>query len=417
MDELIWFTNLMSNDEVVIMKKKILISSFDLAIGGVERSLIGLLQHLDYTKYEIDLLLFKHEGEFLSFLPEGPNLLNEIPQYTTFRKSIKEIIKEGYYQIGITRLMGKTLSVLQGRLKGIDEPGYLNIQYGWEMVTPFLPKLHKEYDVAIGFLWPHHFIGEKVNARKKIGWVHTDYSNIYLNKKAESRMWNKLDKVVAVSEECSSTFLKVFPSLKERTTVIENILSAQMVREQANFGIPKEIESNSDHTILVTVGRLSHAKGIDRAIRACKKLVNLGYSIKWYVIGYGALEEELTRLIYDLELQEHFFLLGKKVNPYPYIKTADIYVQPSRYEGKAVTIREAQILGKPVLITNFPTAKSQAKDGYDAMIVDSNVEGIVKGIKRFIDDEQYKNNIINNIKNTSYGNENEIEKLYQLIDS
>lgn len=399
------------------MKKNILISSFDLAIGGVERSLIGLLQHIDYTKYEVDLLLFKHEGEFLSFLPAGPNLLNEIPQYTTFRKSIKEIIKEGHYQIGFTRLLAKSFSSIQGKLKKIDEPGYLNIQYGWELTTPFLQELHKEYDVAIGFLWPHHFIGEKVNARKKVGWVHTDYSNIYINKKAENRMWNKLDHVVAVSEECSATFLSKYPSMNEKTTVIENILSPKMVKEQASIEEPKEIERCNNRTIIVTVGRLSHAKGIDRAIRACKDLVNQGYSIQWYVVGYGPLEEELSMLIYDLGLQNHFFLLGKKVNPYPYMRATDIYVQPSRYEGKAVTIREAQILEKPVVITNFPTAKSQAKDGYDALIVDSNVEGIVEGIKRLIDNEQLRKNIIKNIMNTSYGNENEIEKLYQLIES
>jgi glycosyltransferase involved in cell wall biosynthesis len=129
------------------------------------------------------------------------------------------------------------------------------------------------------------------------------------------------------------------------------------------------------------------------------------------------LEEELSLLIQELGLQNHFFLLGKKVNPYPYIRATDIYVQPSRYEGKAVTIREAQILEKPVVITNFPTAKSQAKDGYDALIVDSDVKGIVEGIKRLIDSEQCRNNIIKNIKNTCYGNESEIEKLYQLIES
>ena len=70
------------------MKKKILIASFDLAIGGVERSLIGLLNQMDYEKYEVDLMLFKHEGEFFPFIPDGPNLLPEIPSYTTFRKSI-----------------------------------------------------------------------------------------------------------------------------------------------------------------------------------------------------------------------------------------------------------------------------------------------------------------------------------------
>ena len=127
-------------------------------------------------------------------------------------------------------------------MKSIDEPGYLTIQYGWEMSNPFLPKLNKEYDVAIGFLWPHHFIGEKVKAKKRIGWIHTDYSNIYVNKKMENRMWNKLDNIVAVSEECSKTFLNVFPEFKDKTTVIENILSPQIIKEQANLEVPAEIK-------------------------------------------------------------------------------------------------------------------------------------------------------------------------------
>jgi len=397
------------------MKKKILISSFDLAVGGVERSLIGLLQTIDYSKYDVDLMLYKHEGEFFSLLPSGPNLLAEVPQYSTFRKSIKQTVGEGYFQIGISRLLARTVSSIQGIVQNIDEPGYLNIQYGWEMSHAFLPKLHKEYDVAIGFLWPHHFIGRKVNAKKKIGWIHTDYSNIHINKKLEDQMWNKVDQIVAVSEDCSETFLKFFPKYKEKTLVIENILSPELIHEQARKEEPVEIKKSDGRTILVTVGRLSHAKGIDQAIKACKELLLKGYDIEWYVVGYGPLENELQTLINKLGLNERFFLLGKKVNPYPYIKACDIYVQPSRYEGKAVTVREAQILKKPVLITNFPTARSQAQDEYDAIITPKNAEGIVKGVQRLIDEQSLRERLITNVSKNNYGNETEIEKLYQLI--
>jgi len=397
------------------MKKKILISSFDLAVGGVERSLIGLLQTIDYSKYDVDLMLYKHEGEFFSLLPSGPNLLAEVPQYSTFRKSIKQTVGEGYFQLGISRLLARTVSSIQGIVQKIDEPGYLNIQYGWEMSHAFLPKLHKEYDVAIGFLWPHHFIGRKVNAKKKIGWIHTDYSNIHINKKLEDQMWNKVDQIVAVSEDCSETFLKFFPKYKEKTLVIENILSPELIHEQARKEEPVEIKKSDGRTILVTVGRLSHAKGIDQAIKACKELLLKGYDIEWYVVGYGPLENELQTLINKLGLNERFFLLGKKVNPYPYIKACDIYVQPSRYEGKAVTVREAQILKKPVLITNFPTARSQAQDEYDAIITPKNAEGIVKGVQRLIDEQSLRERLITNVSKNNYGNETEIEKLYQLI--
>ena len=98
------------------------------------------------------------------------------------------------------------------------------------------------------------------------------------------------------------------------------------------------------------------------AVIACKKLIQLGYDIKWYIVGYGGEEEYLEKLIKDHNMTDKFILVGKKINPYPYIKKCDIYCQPSRYEGKAVTVREAQILGKPVVITNFPTARSQVHD-------------------------------------------------------
>ncbi|WP_458352155.1 glycosyltransferase [Peribacillus frigoritolerans] len=398
------------------MKKKILITSFDLAIGGVERSLIGLLNQIDYATYDVDLLLFKHEGEFLSFIPDGPNLLPEEPSYTTFRKSIHQIVKEGFYPIAISRVIAKYTGVVHGKVKKVDEPGYLSIQYGWELTNRHLPNLNKEYDVAIGFLWPHHFIGDKVKAKKKIGWVHTDYSNIYVNKKIEKKMWSKIDDIVAVSEECSQTFLDVFPDFTEKTTVIENILSSDFVREQAMADIPKEIINSPGKTILVTVGRLTHAKGLDEAIRACKKLIDDGFDIQWYVVGYGPLENELRNLIMKLGIEKQFILLGKKTNPYPYIAACDIYVQPSRYEGKAVTIREAQVLGKPVVITNFPTARSQADNGFDALITECGQDGIARGIAKMIVDDEFRRGIVSNVLSKDYGNANEINKIYRLIN-
>ncbi|MGD6815516.1 glycosyltransferase [Metabacillus sp. 84] len=399
------------------MKKHILISSFDLAIGGVERSLIGLLNSIDYSRYDVDLLLFKQEGEFMSFIPKGPNVLPEIPAYTTFRKSIGEVVKGRQYPIGVGRVLAKYTSSIEGKLKNIPEPGYLTIQYGWDFTTPILPKIEKEYDAAISFLWPHHFIGTKVKAKKKIGWIHTDYSNIHVNKKADERVWKKLDHIVAVSDECSRTFTGEFPLLKERTAVIENILSPSFVREQADLMVPPEIQRRNGRTILVSVGRLTHAKGFDDAARACRLLIDQGYDLEWHIVGYGPLENELKVLIADLELEDRFFLLGKKVNPYPYIKACDIYVQPSRYEGKAVTVKEAQILRKPIVITNFPTAKSQVNDGFDGKITPTGPEGIAIGIQQMMDNQELRKQLISNLEAVSYESKAELNKLYELIES
>ena len=70
-------------------------------------------------------------------------------------------------------------------------------------------------------------------------------------------------------------------------------------------------------------------------------------NIKWYVVGYGGYEGRIKGIIAQNKLEDSFILLGKKTNPYTYIKACDLYVQPSRYEGKAVTVTEAKILGKP----------------------------------------------------------------------
>ncbi|ARJ23258.1 glycosyltransferase [Bacillus sp. TH22] len=398
-------------------KKRILITSFDMEIGGVERSLIGLLNTIDYSKYDIDLMLFKHEGGFFSLLPKEPNLLEELQQYTTFRKSIKQILQEGHYSIGITRIIGRIMGVMHGRYVNSKEPGYFVIQYGWRISLPFLPKLREEYDVAISFLWPHYFIGDKVRAKRKIGWIHTDYSNIQLNKEMECKMWRKMDDIVAVSESCRDTFLNSLPYINKKVQVIENIIDSEFVREQSNEGdITQEIPINRERIKLVTVARLSHAKGIDDAIYALRKLLDQGYDIEWYIVGYGPQEAELKLLIDKLGLQDEFVLLGKKINPYPYIKACDIYVQPSRYEGKAVTVREAQILKKPVLITNFSTAKSQLENGVDGYICPMGIKGIVEGIKKMIDDVEFRSEIVNNVSQKNYGNEIEVEKIYRLIE-
>ncbi|EJQ54599.1 Glycosyltransferase involved in cell wall bisynthesis [Bacillus wiedmannii] len=397
-------------------KKKILITSFDMAIGGVERSLIGLLNTIDYSKYDVDLMLFKHEGEFLFLLPKLPNLLREVKQYTTFRKSIKQILQEGQIKIGVARTFGKILGDVHGRYVKSAEVGYFVIQYGWRITLPFIPKLEEEYDVAISFLWPHYFVGDKVRAKRKIGWIHTDYSNINLNANMEYKMWRKMDNIVAVSEGCRDSFLSILPNVNKNVEIIENILSPEFVREQADKGdVMKELQMKPGKIKLVTVGRLSYAKGIDIAMHALRKLLDEGYDIEWYVVGYGVQEVELRKLLAELNLEKQFFLLGKKTNPYPYIKACDIYVQPSRYEGKAVTVREAQIIGKPVLITNFSTAKSQVQDGIDGLITEMGINGLVNGIKRLIEDKELRETLVENTLKGEYGNRNEINKLYALF--
>ena len=394
--------------------KKVLVASFDMEVGGVERSLISMLHNFDY-KYDVDLMLYSHTGDFMDLLPKSPNLLPEDKIYKTFRMPIAQIAKQGNIPMAISRVYSILESKLISKIKGLDESVYAQMQYMWKNSLCFLPKYKKKYDVAISYLWPHYFVAQKVDAKVKIAWIHTDYSKLETDIEVDLKMWDKFDHIVAVSEECKNAFLKKYGKLKDKVIVIENITSPKFIETMAKEKV--ENPMNDDNCFkVVSVARLSYAKGIDNAVRALKLLVDKGYdNIKWYIVGYGGDEEIIKNLIKENKLEDKFILLGKQINPYPYMKSADLYVQPSRYEGKAVTVCEAQILSKPVLITNYTTAKSQIKDGFDGCITELSVEGIANGIEMLYKNEDLRNKLSNNCKNTNYSNKDELQKLYDLF--
>ena len=386
--------------------RDILIASYDLEVGGVERSLISMLNNFDYDNNKVDLMLYSHTGEFMDLIPKSPNLLEENKKYKTFRMSIAQTIKKGEILIGLSRLLARYKS------KG---NGIAQMQYIWEYSLPFLPKNHKKYDMAISFLWPHYYVAEKVDANMKIAWIHTDYSIIDTDIEMDLKIWNKYDYIAAVSQDCKKSFLKKYPQLKDKVMVIENITSPDFVKRLANEEID-ELKEDKYFKVL-SVGRYCEAKGFDNAIKAMKVLKDRGYEdIKWYIVGYGSDEAMLKELIKENNLEDSFILLGKRNNPYPYMKKCDLYAQPSRYEGKAVTVTEAQILGKPIMLTNYATANSQVRNGIDGYITELSIDGIADGIEKLYKDKKLRDLLANNCKNTNYANSYELDKLYSLID-
>lgn len=396
--------------------KKVLISSFDMEIGGVERSLISMLENFDYENYNVDLMLYSHSGDLMKLLPKTPNLLTENKKYKTFRLSILETIKRGNFLIGIARLRARFNAKKIMNKRNLNDSGYIQMQYMWKYALPFLPRLEKQYDVAISYLWPHYFVADKVDAKIKIGWIHTDYSTIHTDIEMDLLMWNKFDYIVSISDEVTEAFLKKYPSLKDKIILVENITAVNFIRQMSEEK-QNEIIKNKDSFNIASVGRFCYQKGFDNAIKALKILHDRGYkNIKWYIVGYGGDEYIYRQLIKENNLEDSFIILGKKTNPYPYMKNCDLYVQPSRYEGKAVTVSEAQILGKAVMITNYATAHSQVNNGVDGYIADLSIEGIANGIEKLYKDEEYRKELELNCKNTNFINIQELDKLYEILN-
>lgn len=397
------------------MKKKILIATFDMEVGGVERSLISLLENFNYESYEVDLLLYRQTGDFMSLIPKKVNLLPEIREYTTFRKTIKETFIEGHILIGLARLLAKLNTNIYQRIKRLDEPGYYQMQVMWKTALSFLPNLNKEYDVAISYLWPHYFIADKVLAKKKIAWIHTDYSTVETDISTDIKMWDRFDHIIAVSDACKNSFLKKYNKLKKKVIVVENILSVDFIKKMSRGKCENIMERDKRFKIL-TVARLSHAKGIDNAVRALKKLREKGYEdLAWYVVGYGGDEEKIRQLISEGCLEDNFILLGKQLNPYPFINAADLYVQPSRYEGKAVTVTEAKILAKPIIITNYPTSSSQIEHGVDGYICESSIEGLVDSIENMYNCRERQDKLRENLRKADFNVKKELDVLYTIL--
>lgn len=395
-------------------KKSILICSHAMEIGGAERSLLDLLYTFDYEKYDVDLFLYRHSGEWLKDIPEKVNLLAESIKYSSLLVPMIKLVCKRQFGLLVGRFAGRSLAKIYSKSHKFTRSA-VGIEYSHKYTKSFLPKINpsKKYDLAISFLTPHYFVAEKVNANKKIAWIHTDYSTIEINIESELKMWSRYDNIVSISNDCTKSFLKKFPSLSGKIIEIENILSADLIKKKSVEFVPLELDNRC--VKLLSIGRFSEQKNFDNVPEICKTITEKGLNIKWYLIGYGSGEQLIRDKIAEFNMQDNVIMLGKKENPYPYIKACDAYIQPSRYEGKSVAVREAQILEKPVIITNYATAHSQLKDGYDGIIVPMDNDGCADGIYKILTDKKLIEQLSYNCSQSDYTNSKEVEKIYNLI--
>lgn len=397
-------------------KPRILILIHYLEIGGAEISLIGLLNAIDLDRYDVDLFVYSHQGELMQLIPKGVNLLPQSPKYSALERPMRDVLREGHVDIVAARLLSKIRHRIYRRTHQINGEDASIFQYVADCTTPLLPKITDvEYDLAISFLAPHNICRDKVRAKKKIAWIHTDYTYIHINKELELPVWSAFDYIASISEAATKAFTKIFPELESKVVEIENILSPTFVRQRAEQDCAVEIKSRDGGVNLLSVGRFCTAKNYDNVPAICKRLVEMGVDVRWYIIGFGGDEPLIRAKIAEAGMEERVTILGKRSNPYPYIKACDIYVQPSRYEGKSVTVREAQMLCKPVVVTNYTTASSQIESGVDGVIVPMDNRACAEGIKALIDNRELQERIVNHLQTHDYGNEKEVEKIYRLI--
>lgn len=398
------------------MRKKLLFVMNHLHCGGAEKSLISLLETIDYDKYEVDLFLFKHEGVFMSKIPKQVKLLEAPLVYKYFDMPIMvaliDSLTKGYFAAALARLQ---LSITMR----IEKNEARREQRVWKYISNCFDTIQGSYDAAIGFLekTPIYYVVDKVKSERKLGWIHTNYTNLGMDNQLDFPFFEKLDYIVTVSDECSKSLNDQFSDQQHKIRVIHNIVSPKVVRHLSESKLPHDQEDNTGCISIITIARLSYVKGIDLAIEACRHLIERGYRIKWSVLGNGTDKEftDYNQLIEKNHLQAHFKLLGVIENPYPYLKKADIIVQPSRFEGKSIAIDEAKIMHKPIVVTNYSTAMDQIDHGQNGLIVEMDPKAVAEGIQAIIDDVDLRNKLTLQLSKEKLGTESEIDKLYQLI--
>ncbi|MFC3904125.1 glycosyltransferase [Clostridium disporicum] len=396
------------------MKKKVLFMVSSMNIGGVEKSLLSLLSVIPKDKYDVTILTLEKKGGFLGYIPSHIRI-----EEATWFKDIKPIIMESP-QSTLKRYLAK------GKLFKI--PSFVYSYYKskntgdryiyYKNILKSIPDNEEIYDVAIAYAGPTEiidaYIGYKVNAKKKIGWIHFDISKHNINEKLYKTLYEKFNKIFVVSNEANKKLNEIIPNTVGKSEVLLNIISKDLVCNMASEEI--DFDDKFDGIKIVTVGRLSREKGQDLAINALLKLKQDGYKVRWYCVGEGNARDEYEKLIKEKNLEGNFILLGANPNPYPYIKKSDIYVQTSRHEGYCLTLAEAKCLCKPIVTTNFIGAYEQIKNKINGFIVNQNEDDIYEKIKFIIDNNYIRDKFISNLNNTTLNTVDNVNKLLDYIN-
>ena len=393
-------------------KPRIFINMHYMELGGAERALLGLLNAIDTSRVDVDLFLNQHTGPFMAFIPSKINLLPEDATYAVIERHLVECIRRGKWRIAWARLVAKYKYHRYLRKHHLTSDGSAT-HYVFNEVVRYLPSLYKygHYDLAISFLDPPHIVQQKVDAALKVEWIHTDFSFVKVDIPTTEPWWSKNDYIISISSAVTKEFLRLYPHLNDKIIEIHNILSPAFVREQATaFSLPV----SSIPLRLCSIGRISYQKNFESIPFIAKHLLDRGLSFHWQIVGPGD-ATPLIRTAEQLGVSSFVEFVGPQENPYPYINACDIYVQPSRYEGHSVTVREAQILYKPVVITNYNTASAQVQSGVDGIICPLDNQAMADDIFELANDHDLYQSIVQYLHSHDYGNGQEVNKIYPLL--
>jgi len=377
------------------MKKKILFTINTMGQAGAEMALVELLKRLDSMgNFQLFLYSIIPCGELFDRLPANVRILNNrinkssMFSFTGRMIIAREIIFSFFYKFTGFKLLGYMIGNIREQ-KGRGS----KLQYDklfWRLLAQGRPSKGGDYDLAVAYIEgaATYFLADKVKAKNKVAFVHIDYEKAGYSPYMDRECYSVMDRIYVVSNGVGEKFSATYPEYRDKVRLFRNFLDREGIIEKASTGTG--FTDGFDGIRLVTVGRLHYQKGYDIAIEALAKLIKDGYRVRWYIIGEGRERANLEKLIKIHGLEESFILMGRKTNPYPYIKQAHIYVQATRFEGKSIAVEEAQILGKAIAASNCTGNAEQIISGHDGVLFPLTVDDLVHELKVLIDNPQLR---------------------------
>ena len=386
------------------MKKRILFMIGTLQSGGVSKSIVNLLNAMDRTTYDVHLLLLDRSGDILSpYLPSDitVHVNREIENLHCGLRGVRALVFTGHLWLAFGSLLRMLLSKFSRAWAG-----------RWlAHLMPRFTDLSFDLIIDYGGQQQLYYMVDKLDGKKKITFFHNDYSKWPYYYAADRLYYPKVDQILSISQTCVDVLKAYFPDCKDKISVMQNISSPVLITKQAN----EVVDLPQAPLLLASLGHIMRRKGTDFSIDAAKILQEKGVDFKWMLVG-KVIEEDLVRRIEQEGLESRFVFLGVCSNPYPYIKAADIYVHPSRFEGKSIALDEAKILCKPIVVTNFSTVNDQFEDRVNASICEMNGEALADAIIELATHKELRQSYVAYLSAHIVDNSSEVEKLYAFID-
>ncbi len=357
--------------------------------GGAEVALTTLLEHLDPNEYDIDLYVMVEQGNLIHRVPDYVHVLNtgfddnDVLDAKGKRHLTWNLFKKLLHVGSLTRNLPYIVSnyrVMKQKQKVFPE------KLLWKPIADSAPHPEKTYDLAVAYLEgaSAYYVARSVRAKKKACFIHIHYGMSGYTRELDLDCYAAFDRILTVGEDVRDSFVNAYPEYADKTVVSYNLVDRDLVLERAEEGIG--FEDGYDGIRILSVSRLVSQKAVDVCIDAMKILKERGLPVRWYVLGEGNEREKLEKLIRKYGLEEDFILYGTVDNPFPYYRQCNIYVQSSRYEGRSIALQEAQIMGKPMVVSDCPGNRKQVMHEKTGLIAPVDAAAIADAVQRLIDD-------------------------------